>query len=350
LLIQHTGVTFTSASATPGFLLLGPGGGNQAYLVDYEGKVINEWRGKSNGLTHWCYLLPSGNLFSNERCEDPQGIPLTVSGTMREYDWDGDIVFEHVDPWQHHDARRLPNGHTIYLAFTDLSDEERSKTMGGVAGSEMGPGLMGECVREIDEHGSVVWEWHLSELSHSDFPIHANGNRWSRGHTNTVCPLPGDRYLISCKNLNLIFIIDKATNKMVWHYQDDTMGGQHDAQMLDNGNILIFANGAYSSDLHHSEVWEIDPATNDIVWRYAAKDNPQSFFSPHIGGCQRLSSGNTLICEGAKGCVFEVTPHGDVVWEYVSPFANETEVFGKVNWLFRARHYAADSPELTGRL
>ena len=128
------------------------------------------------------------------------------------------------------------------------------------------------------------------------------------------------------------------------------MGGQHDAQMLDNGNILIFANGAYSRDLHHSEVWEIDPATNDIVWRYAAKDNPQSFFSPHIGGCQRLSSGNTLICEGAKGCVFEVTPEGDIVWEYVSPFANETEIFGKVNWLFRARHYAADGPELAGRL
>ena len=41
---------------------------------------------------------------------------------------------------------------------------------------------------------------------------------------------------------------------MVWRYQNDEMGGQHDAQLLDNDNILVFANGAYSRDLHHSQV------------------------------------------------------------------------------------------------
>ncbi len=144
--------------------------------------------------------------------------------------------------------------------------------------------------------------------------------------------------------------IDPKTGEIVWHYQNDEMGGQHDAQMLENGNILIFANGAYASDLHHSQVWEIDPGTNEIVWRYRSKDNPQRFFSPHVGGCQRLASGNTLICEGAKGCVFEVTPDGDVVWEYVCPYFNEVPGFGKLNWLFRARHYPPGSPELKGLL
>ena len=125
------------------------------------------------------------------------------------------------------------------------------------------------------------------------------------------------------------------------------MGGQHDAQMLDNGNILLFANGAFAADLHHSQVWELDPATKEIVWRYQGKDNPQAFFSPHIGGCQRLENGNALICEGAKGCVFEVTPEGDVVWEYISPYSNPTPQFGNVNWLFRARHYDTNASELS---
>jgi len=124
------------------------------------------------------------------------------------------------------------------------------------------------------------------------------------------------------------------------------MGGQHDVQMLENGNILLFANGAYSADLHHSQVWELNPTTKRIVWRYRGKNNPQLFFSPHIGGCQRLASGNTLICEGAKGCIFEVTPDGDIVWEYVNPYTNFAGEFGHVNWLFRARHYQLNALEL----
>ena len=128
------------------------------------------------------------------------------------------------------------------------------------------------------------------------------------------------------------------------------MGGQHDAQMLDNGNILLFANGAYAPDPHHSQVWELNPASGELVWRYRALDNPQSFFSPHIGGCQRLASGNTLICEGAKGCVFEVTPDGEVVWEYICPHTAYAAGFGNVNWLFRARHYTRDSVELKNRV
>lgn len=69
-----------------------------------------------------------------------------------------------------------------------------------------------------------------------------------------------------------------------------------------------------------------------------------------IGGCQRLPGGNTLICEGAKGCIFEVTPEGDGVWEYVSPYFNHHPMFGAINWLLRARHYAADSAEIRNRV
>ncbi len=350
MLCQHTGVTLNQASiATPGYVLFAPGSGKQTFLIDYTGNTVHEWHG-SGGLTHWCYLLPNGNLFVNERCDNPKGVSLTGSGLMREYDWDGNIVYEHIDPWQHHDARRLPNDHTVYLAFTELNARQQSQVKGGIAGTETGSGIAGECIREVDANGDVVWEWHFTEFDDDQFPIHVNANRWSRGHTNTVCPLADGNYLISCKTLNLLFIIDRQQGNVIWHYQNNDMGGQHDAQMLENGNILLFANGAYAADLHHSQVWERNPATNDIVWRYKSIDNPQSFFSPHIGGCQRLPSGNTLICEGAKGCLFEVTPAGEVVWEYVCPHFNPTEQFGKVNWLFRARHYAKDSIELAGRV
>jgi hypothetical protein len=33
-----------------------------------------------------------------------------------------------------------------------------------------------------------------------------------------------------------------------------------------------------------------------------------------------LPNGNTLVCESAKGRIFEVAPDREVVWEYHSPF------------------------------
>ena len=59
-----------------------------------------------------------------------------------------------------------------------------------------------------------------------------------------------------------------------------------------------------------------------------------SFFSPHMGGAQRLPGGNTLISEGNKGFVFEVTPDGDIVPEFISPHFFQSEKFGTHNWLF----------------
>lgn len=230
------------------------------------------------------------NLFSNKRCEDRRGVALTVSGRMSEYAPDGTLIWRHEDPYQHHDARKLPDG-AIYAAFTELSDDEKAAIPGGIPGSHSDGGPYGEFIRRVNDAGEVTWEWSFLDLGLETYPLHRNANRWSYGHTNTVFPLEDGRYLISSKNLNLLFILDPETDAVTWEYQNDEMSGQHDAQMLGNGNMLVFANGAYSSDLHHSKILEIDPRKNEVVWRYVARDDFTSFFSPHMGGVQRLPSG-----------------------------------------------------------
>ena len=71
-----------------------------------------------------------------------------------------------------------------------------------------------------------------------------------------------------------------------------------------------------------------------------------------ISGCQRQPNGNTLICEGMWGRLFEVTPDGEIVWEYVSPYVVDYEhpAFEGMNAIFRCYRYAADSPQIAGRL
>ena len=117
----------------------------------------------------------------------------------------------------------------------------------------------------LNPEGEVAHEWHFTELGLEEHPLYRNGNRWSYGRTNTILPLGDGSYLVSSKNLNLLFIIDSLTDTIKWKYQNDEMGGQRDAQMLDNGNIIIFANGLCGGDLSHSQVWEINPKTHEIV-------------------------------------------------------------------------------------
>jgi hypothetical protein len=350
MLIQATGLTHRVEGAfSEGYILIAPVWGQDAYLINKAGEIAHSWR-TGPRMTSWCYMRPGGRLFINERSENARGVELSGSGIMREYDWDGNIVWEHIDPWQHHDARRLETGGVVYIAYREMAHAEQTRVKGGVAGSETERGMFGEVIREVDVDGNVVWEWDFANFGPGQFPLHDNANRWSAGHPNTIQILANGDYLICSKALNLIFRIDRQTSQVVWYFQDDEMGGPHDAQMMDNGNILVFANGTFGSDLLYSQVWEIDSKTKEIVWRYVAKTNPMSFFSPHISGCERLANGNTLICEGARGCVFETTPDRDVVWEYVSPFFADHALFNQVNWPFRARHATSDSAEIEGRL
>ena len=64
----------------------------------------------------------------------------------------------------------------------------------------------------------------------------------------------------------------------------------------------------------------------EIVWSYGARRHQAgSFYITHMGSCQRLENGNTLIVMGPKGVVTEVTDEGEEVWRWISPIVNMTD-------------------------
>ena len=344
--IEERGVTRQLHGSTPGFVLFSPVQGQNVYLINRNGQVAHEWSiyGRS---TNWCELLPIGNLWVNEKGSAEAPVPFGA-GLIREYDWDGNVIWEHEDIMQHHDARRLAHGGAVYAAWERLDSAVAARIPGGIPGTEINGEVYVDVIREVDEMGSVTWEWRTSELDFNAFPFHRNALRRNYGHCNSVDILPDGNYLISLKVLNALLIIERKTGNVIWTFHYDGLGGQHDAQMTPQGTILVFANNTYSPGLAHSQVWEIDVETKEIVWRFTEKRNPMNFFSTHISGVQRLSSGNTLICEGAKGCIFEVTRERDVVWQYINPYWASHPKFNEINWLYRARHYDLNSPEVRG--
>ena len=101
--------------------------------------------------------------------------------------------------------------------------------------------------------------------------------------------------------------------------------------------------------------------SKQIVWAYAS-NLENAFYSNYISGTQRLPNGNTLACSGAHGHFFEVTPEGEVVWEYINPVGDRTgDQFGiytvmtdaaglRFNAAFRCARYRPDYSGLEGRV
>ncbi len=335
--------------ASHGFTLYTPGGGDgTVYLVDINGENVHTWKMPyPPGL--YGYLLPDGNLFYNGQTPDTEPEERFPNwrrfkgGVMQVADWDGNIIWEHYDPDHHHDARRTDTGGAIYLTVERVPEELAARVKGGVAGSDA-RGMWADVIVEVDSEGNRIWEWQAKDHLDTNLDVLTyNDSRGEWSHGNTVVPIAGNRVLASFRNISTVVIIDKKTGEIVWRLGHDTLSQQHDPSMLDNGNILIYDNGAYRKTvpMPASRVIEVDPSTNEIVWEY--KDSmPPSFFSAYISGARRLSNGNTLITEGITGRMFQVTSDGDVVWEYTNPHW-QTRADGTVfNNVFRANHYMAE--------
>ena len=193
----------------------------------------------------------------------------------------------------------------------------------------------------IDNCGFVVNSWESGFTSNSAMYLLENGNLLR------TCRVGGN---FSGGGIAGRIEMHNWEGELVWFYNYATPEYHlhHDIEMLPNGNILIFDNGIYRTHdwLTHSKVLEINPKTKEVVWEYA--DEPWwDFYSPTVSGAQRLPNGNTLITEGTSGRMFQVTPDGQVVWEYVCPFFNINPRDWEVNMVFRGKHYMAEElPQL----
>ena len=342
----RTGLTALDRDrACPGYVLYAPmSGPGDVYILNLIGEEVHHWRMPDPpGL--YGYLLPNGNLFYSGKLRDDewdrfQSWKRFKGGVMMEVDWAGNKIWEHRDKDHHHDARRTSSGGAIYLTVELMDPALAARVKGGnpITGEN---GMWADVIVEVDSSGNRVWEWHAAE--HLDLELDVvtfNDSRDEWSHGNTVVPLDDDRVMFSFRNISTVGIINKSTGDIVWRLGGEVLAQQHDPSLLSSGNILVYDNGSHSA--HHalpfSRVVEVDPKTNQVVWEYS--DNPPyNFFSPYISGARRLPNGNTLITEGMFGRMFQVTPEGDVVWEYINPYFYEDSEHAVVNRVFRATHY-----------
>ena len=294
-------------------------------LVDMEGDPVRTWGPVSGAFPDLvAKMLPNGNVLAYYQ--------RNGNRSLIERDWNGNVVWSFETPdafWLHHDFERLPNGNTLVIG-------RRTRN----SAPEIGPNpVADDWIVEVDPSGRPVWHW-LTSAHYSELPLseearqaiyQANaGGKADIFHTNSVYSLPPNPHfatgdiLVSQRDTNLVFVIERATGSIIWATQ--TTIGQHHATMT-GSNILLFDNGGSSGyppvSRSYSRVVEINPVTRVEEWVYDASSSAlkpaAAFFGEFMGSAQRLPNGNTLITESTWGRSFEVTAGGEIVWEYLLP-------------------------------
>lgn len=316
--------------SSPGYNLYGNPILTSAVLIDNTGEVIQSWEHPQGGNWANCELLPNGDLLvpGNAARTDPES---ERHHYLLRLSWDGNVIWN-VDVSAHHDVEVTPRNQILTLT-EDSRKRPIHRRLEILDAMLMLLSHDGEVVEELSLYETLITAPDVLKLEVKGVKrlrregkriidlLHANSIEWMRHkHLEPRDPLySASNVLISMRHQNAVAIIDWDSKRLVWAWGPGEILGPHDARMLENGNILLFDNGLKRK---WSRVIEVNPLTRKIVWEYKAP-TPTDFYTATRGGCQRLPNGNTLITDSNSGRVFEVTPDGEIVWEFLSPHLNE---------------------------
>ncbi|TAJ21216.1 MAG: hypothetical protein EPO68_05190 [Planctomycetota bacterium] len=392
----------------------GGGIGGRLQELDWDGKVVWEYVLATDRTTlhHDVDVLPNGNLLCiaweyrspdealaagrDAHAVNPEGLwPDTVFELKKNASGGGEIVWQ-WHAWDHLMQDRSPQKPN-YAAKADLagridinadhrfkakeeSDEERLKREDeeakmravGYAGGAAPTDAPGAPPKPKPKYEA---DWlHTNAVDYNaalDLIVLSTphmGEIWVIDHSTTTAQAATSSGGKRGKGGDLLYRWGNPRNFGRGTADDHVLHYQHNPTWIVDGSqgaprVLLFNNGMHRAG-DFSEVYELElPFTKELgfelpkrggfgpvgpAWQYS---DPPLFFSPFISGAQRLANGNTVVCSGAAGRVFELTSDGKVVWDWRNTLGGDekpSEQGGKAppHALFRAEKYAANSPAL----
>ena len=280
------------------------------HLMDNDGRIIHTWTIEQTAGVLEAHLLENGNLIVVARPRNEADVTLIpapnfFSGSIREYTWDNEFVWEvefiGAETRQHHGIDIMPNGNILAILW-DYHSLDEALAMGLDpelidAAFKDRPYLLPDIIIEIDRStGEWVWQWdtwdHLVQDFDPDLPNYGavaehprhidinyhdgflrdrnpqqNSSDWM--HSNSVHYHPElDQVVLSVPRFNEFWIIDRGAsteetagpagdllyrwgNPFAYQQGDPTADRQlfvqHDVQWIEaglpgEGNILLFNN------------------------------------------------------------------------------------------------------------
>ncbi len=194
--------------------------------------------------------------------------------------------------------------------------------------------------------GRVQADWtHVNSVSYNAeldqvlLSVHEFSEIWVIDHSTKTSESASHQGGRSGKGGDLLYRWGNPRAYRAGTVKDQKLFGQHNAQWIPKklpgeGHVLVFNNGMRRTGGSYSTVDEFETPVDakgqyqytpgkafgpdKLVWSYVAPKRTD-FSSGLISGAQRLANGNTFICSGINGTIFEVTPQNETVWKYVNP-------------------------------
>ena len=160
-------------------------------------------------------------------------------------------------------------------------------------------------------NGEIVWEWKFR--NHYD---RSSGGKYTDDwtHVNDVDKIGPGQYMASPRNMDQVIVINRSTKDIEMRLGRNENHGvlyaQHNPQYLvtENGTPTVLV-----ADSENDRI--VEYAKSEEGWtRTWSLGSSKSLNWPR--DADRLPNGNTLIVDTLNHRVFEVTPAGEIVWEY----------------------------------
>ncbi len=350
---SQVGVTTYDPETEASYTLFSELFGNNSYLIDNCGRLINEWNPTGgNGLSS--ALLPNGNLVRGVKTSGSTITQPSTGGAIEIRNWDDEPIWFYKESdtnfIQHHDFIIMPNGNILFLGWENIWIPEQL-ALGKDSSLVTNPALWGEYIKEVKpdgQNGEVVWEWHqkyhfvqdinetsdnygvISESPHKldiNLPLHPlQFSLVDPYHANAIDYNPvRDEIVINMRSIGELWIIDHSTtteeamtdsggnsglggsilyrwgNPEVYQQEESDsdwkLFGSHGTNFVDEGHpdegkIIFFNNGVLRPDGSYSTIEIIEPDLDD-QGNYYLNENSQFATKEHkvvYGSDKSLSS------------------------------------------------------------
>ncbi|WP_267642451.1 outer membrane protein assembly factor BamB family protein [Haloarchaeobius amylolyticus] len=238
--------------------------------------------------------LPDGDLLVTNTTADGQTLVTRLDPDTGEREWQQRLDIEDT-----HDVD-LINGDELLVA--------------NIKNSSNGTSYDGVFVYDLNED-RITWHWYFR----NHYPLSTDGgldHDWT--HVNDVDKIANGTYMVSPRDFDQVIAIDRETKNITWRLGSDDeygiMNEQHNPQYLEteSGQKTVLV-----ADSENDRVVEYTYEDGSWTQVWAVGDDKLQW--PR--DADRLPNGNTLIVDSMNQRVVEVTPTGEIVWEYYVPWA-----------------------------
>lgn len=327
--------------------------GPKVWLIDADGKVRHRW--DNDFFAIWpdaSKVIPAKRIPTSKYRAYAQGMyPLPDGSLIVNFNALGSVRLDkcsrpiwRLDRPSHHSVTPTGDGRYWIPGNRSAVDTPKKYLPGGITAEEIEAKTVTDhyyhdVIRLVRADGTVEKEFSVLQAVYEaglEGPLYASHSLQvtDATHVNDIeivtpalaAKIKGIRtgdLLVSSRALSMLMILDQDSGRLKWYHLGPWLR-QHDPDITPEGTIEIFNNRSplIGETVTTSQVIAYDPA-DERVSVLAPVGATGSFYSEIMGAHQRLANGNMMITEAAAGRIFEVTPSGEIVWDYRLPYDDE---------------------------